>query len=164
MHFRLAILLLLFGATGYVKAQEEAYLTLSQVPEKVIQKYKLLFPADDIGNVLWEFEDNGYEGYLHDSNREKTGVVFFNAEGKLLYKVMTTREGIRTGSENEIEMQEIPGELLDYVKKKHSEKKIKAAIKHMDAEEAVTAYVVILDGLAVELNNISQTIGSYTLP
>ncbi len=127
-------------------AQSEGFLSIANVPGIVQEKFKLLYPEQDIARAAWEYENGGYEAYIKDKKGTTGDVMFFNTEGKLEYHIFT--EGsIRTGTEREINAEALPEAIRIHLSGTYNGKIIRASVVKFDLEEKTKGYRVMLEDI-----------------
>lgn len=125
-------------------AQPGEFIALEKVPQPVQQKFKLIYPEENIARAQWEYEHGGYEAYLKNEKGQETGVAFFSAEGKLEYRIFIGENGFRTGTEREINSDELPETLRNSLSEQYKGKTLSVALTLLDAAEQTTLQYRVL--------------------
>ena len=133
------LLLVCLLSTYSVSAQPGGFITLDEVPQVVQQKFLLLYPKEEMTTAQWEYENGGYEAYIKDKDGRTTDVVFFSSEGFMEFRIVTDEQGLRTGTQHEISLEELP----ENVKNEYKSTGIIVARKFMDINEKIVCYWLI---------------------
>ena len=115
-------------------AQSEGFITVEKVPKIVQKKFKLLYPKEEIGKAAWEYENGSHEAYMKNEKGSTEDALFFSAEGKLEYRIFTA-DGIRTGTEKEVNTEALPEAIRMHLSETHKGKIIRASVVKFDLEE-----------------------------
>jgi hypothetical protein len=126
---KLTFILIFIMVTGFVMAQKNQS---KDVPEVVKAAFINEFPAAK--TVKWDREENNFEASF-DNNKSDQSVVF-DAQGNILE------------IEVEVEINQLPKGVMDYVKATYPGKKIKEVAKITEAQKTVT-YEVEVNGMDV---------------
>jgi hypothetical protein len=126
---KLTFILIFIMVTGFLMAQK---IQSKDVPESVMTAFQKEFPHAK--GTKWDKEENNFEASF-DNNKLDQSVVF-DAEGNILE------------IEVEIEINQLPKGVMDYMKSTYPGKKIKEVAKITDAKQAIT-YEVEVGGIDI---------------
>jgi light-regulated signal transduction histidine kinase (bacteriophytochrome) len=135
---KLTFILIFIMVTGFLMAQK---IQSKDVPEAVMTAFQKEFPAAKIAK--WDREEINFEASF-DNNKSDQSVVF-DAQGNILE------------IEVEIEINQLPKGVMDYVKATYPGKKIKEVAKITDAQKTVT-YEVEVNGMDVIFSELGKFI------
>lgn len=137
---------------GKSLAQAGEYISLEKVPEVVQEKFLLLYPEAEMRTAQWEYEYGGYEAYIKDEQGNTTDIVFFKADGRLDYRILTDGKGWRTGTEREIPGDSLPEQIRTQILEAQPGKTCKVAVERLDKDGNVVAYRVVLEDEILEFD------------